>query len=222
MVERQQVHENSSNDDESPEPETSRSRRRFKTSNMSFVEMVEMVDILKRADYDGKHGPYRNPYVGKAKIMTKVVRSLQRNFGVTGLELCQNRQLYNNSKQCFMVPYLASNICVLSIPFIFIHIGEKRIGTSEVTRNPTTPEEGEIPTHPEKDVEGGEVHELGEIVTATGDVDVVEEETHFNCASAQILIGEIMVCNRELEKVKENINDVEKRLNNIIDVLGRI
>ncbi|PIO26993.1 hypothetical protein AB205_0092730 [Aquarana catesbeiana] len=54
------------------------------------------------------------------------------------------------------------------------------------------------------------------------DVDVVEEETHFNCASAQILIGEIMVCNRELEKVKENINDVEKRLNNIIDVLGRI
>ncbi|PIO34526.1 hypothetical protein AB205_0119550 [Aquarana catesbeiana] len=50
------------------------------------------------------------------------------------------------------------------------------------------------------------------------DVDVVEEETNFNSASAQILIGEIMVCNQELEKVKENINDVEKRLNNIIDV----
>ncbi|PIO16325.1 hypothetical protein AB205_0192260 [Aquarana catesbeiana] len=74
---------------------------------------------------------------------------------------------------------------------------EKRIRTSEDTRNPTTPEEGEIPTHPEEGVEGGEVHELGKIVTTTGDVDVVEEETNFNSASAQILIGEIMVCNQE-------------------------
>ncbi|PIO15464.1 hypothetical protein AB205_0211750 [Aquarana catesbeiana] len=57
-------------------------RRRFKASNMSFEEMVEMVDILKRADYDGKYGPYLNPNVRKAKIMTKVVKSLRRNFGV--------------------------------------------------------------------------------------------------------------------------------------------
>ncbi|PIO36141.1 hypothetical protein AB205_0126910 [Aquarana catesbeiana] len=49
---------------------------------MSFEEMVEMVDILKRADYDGKYGPYLNPNVRKAKIMTKVVKSLRRNFGV--------------------------------------------------------------------------------------------------------------------------------------------
>ncbi|PIO25498.1 hypothetical protein AB205_0210710 [Aquarana catesbeiana] len=48
---------------------------------MSFIKMVEMVDILKRADYDGKHGPYPNPNVRKAKIMTKV-KSLHRNFGV--------------------------------------------------------------------------------------------------------------------------------------------
>ncbi|PIO35799.1 hypothetical protein AB205_0158110 [Aquarana catesbeiana] len=39
---------------------------------MAFVEMVEMVDILKRVDYDGK----------KAKIMAKVVKSPHRNFGV--------------------------------------------------------------------------------------------------------------------------------------------
>ncbi|PIO34944.1 hypothetical protein AB205_0120350 [Aquarana catesbeiana] len=60
------------------------------------------------------------------------------------------------------------------------------------------------------------------MVTTTGDVDVVEEETHFNSANAQILISEIMVCNQDLEKVKESINDVEKRLTNIIDVLGKI
>ncbi|PIO10931.1 hypothetical protein AB205_0006770, partial [Aquarana catesbeiana] len=93
---------------------------------------------------------------------------------------------------------------------------EKRIGTSEDTRNSTLPEEGELPTHHEKDVEGGE------IVTTTGDVDVVEEETHFNSASAQVLIGEIMMCNRDLEKVKENINDVQQKMKNIIDVLVRI
>ncbi|PIO40279.1 hypothetical protein AB205_0115130, partial [Aquarana catesbeiana] len=74
---------NSSNEEESPEPKTSLSRRRrFRASNMSFEEMVEMVDILKRADYDGKYGPYLNPNVRKAKIMTKVVKSLHQNSGV--------------------------------------------------------------------------------------------------------------------------------------------
>ncbi|PIO13419.1 hypothetical protein AB205_0139900 [Aquarana catesbeiana] len=77
MAETHQVHDNSSNEEESPE----RSRRRFKASNMAFVEMVEMVDILKRADYDGKYGPYLNPNVRKAKIMTKVVKSAQEFWG---------------------------------------------------------------------------------------------------------------------------------------------
>ncbi|PIO12466.1 hypothetical protein AB205_0074530 [Aquarana catesbeiana] len=67
-----------------------------------------------------------------------------------------------------------------------------------------------------------EVHEVVEIVTTTGDVDVVEEETHFTSASALVLIGEIMVCNRDLEKIKENINDVQQKMKNIVDVLGRI
>ncbi|PIO27723.1 hypothetical protein AB205_0205660 [Aquarana catesbeiana] len=89
-------------------------------------------------------------------------------------------------------------------------------------RTPGTPHlmKKELPTHHE-DVDS-EVHKVGEMVTTSGDVDVVEEETHFNSASAQILISEIMVCNRELENVKENINDVEKRLSNIIYVLAKI
>ncbi|PIO33067.1 hypothetical protein AB205_0059900, partial [Aquarana catesbeiana] len=54
MAETEQVRANYSNEEEeSPEPETSRSQRRqFKASNMPFVEMVEMVDILKRTDYE--------------------------------------------------------------------------------------------------------------------------------------------------------------------------
>ncbi|PIO24479.1 hypothetical protein AB205_0037700 [Aquarana catesbeiana] len=106
---------------------------------------------------------------------------------VFSLELCQNRQLYDTSKQCFIFLFLASNICVLSIPF-FIHRGEKRLGTSENTKNTTPPKEGEIPTAQPEDVDS-EVHEVGKIVTTTGDVDVVEEETHFTSASAHVLIG---------------------------------
>ncbi|PIO33083.1 hypothetical protein AB205_0012680 [Aquarana catesbeiana] len=95
---------------------------------------------------------------------------------------------------------------------------EKRLRTSEDTRDPLPPKKGEIPTPQPEDVEEGEVYEVGEIVTTTGDVDVVEEETHFTSASAHVLIGEIMMCNRDLQKIK----DVEKRLKSIIDVLGRI
>ncbi|PIO26056.1 hypothetical protein AB205_0092150 [Aquarana catesbeiana] len=31
-----------------------------------------------------------------------------------------------------------------------------------------------------------------------------------------------MGCNRDLENIKENINDVQQKMRNIIDVLGRI
>ncbi|PIN88275.1 hypothetical protein AB205_0143440 [Aquarana catesbeiana] len=55
-----------------------------------------------------------------------------------------------------------------------------------------------------------------------GDVDVVEEESHFTSESAQILIGEIMECNHDLENIKENFNDVQQKMKNIIDVLVRI
>ncbi|PIO11927.1 hypothetical protein AB205_0089400 [Aquarana catesbeiana] len=88
---------------------------------------------------------------------------------------------------------------------------------SEVTRDPQPPKKGEIPKPQPQDVEEGEVYEVAQIVT--GDVDVVEEESHFTSASAHVLIGEIMVCNRDLQKIKEDINDV---LKNIIDVFGRI
>ncbi|PIO38972.1 hypothetical protein AB205_0041470 [Aquarana catesbeiana] len=112
-------------------------------------------------------------------------------------------------------------LCAKYTFFFYIHIGEKRLGTSEDTKNTTPPKEGEIPTPLPEDVDS-EVHELGEIVSKTGDVDVVEEETNFTSASAHVLIREIMVCNRDLEKIKENINDVQQKIKNIIDVLGRI
>ncbi|PIO12859.1 hypothetical protein AB205_0052860, partial [Aquarana catesbeiana] len=47
--------------------------------------------------------------------------------------------------------------------------------TSEDTRNPTRPKEGELSTPQSEDVEEEEVYEVGEIVTPTGDVDLVEK-----------------------------------------------
>ncbi|PIO30638.1 hypothetical protein AB205_0154700 [Aquarana catesbeiana] len=174
--------------------------------------MVEMVDILKRAEYDGKYGSYPNPNVRKAKIMTKVVKSLHRNFGVRRF-MDQLRKRWSDLK-------LREHDQYRSIKRV--RKREKRLRTSEVNRDPPPPKEGEVTTPQPEDVEEGEVYEVGKIVTTAGDVDVVEEETHFTSASAQVLIGEIMVCNRDLQKIKEDINDVEKRLKNIIDVLGRI
>ncbi|PIO13437.1 hypothetical protein AB205_0035540 [Aquarana catesbeiana] len=115
---------------------------------------------------------------------------------------------------------LPSNHCVLSIAFLF-YIGEKRLGghpSSEETRDPPPLEEGEIP--PTQEVQEEE-EDVVELVTTTGDGDVVDPDP-FTSESAQILIGEIMGCNLELENLKKNINDVILKNKNIIDVLGRI
>ncbi|PIO37103.1 hypothetical protein AB205_0213770 [Aquarana catesbeiana] len=172
MAETQQMRANYSNEEEeeeSPEPETSRSRRRrFKASNMSFGEMLEMVDILKKADYDGKYGPYPNPNVQKAKIMAKVVKSLHRNFG-----------------------------------------GRK---DSEDTPHPRRPQTPHLWKKGKSTQAEQEEEDVVEIVTTTGDRDVVDPD-HFTSESAQILIGEIMGCNRDLENILKNINDVQKKKN---------
>ncbi|PIO23502.1 hypothetical protein AB205_0094430 [Aquarana catesbeiana] len=98
----------------------------------------------------------------------------------------------------------------------FFYIGEKRLRghhSSEETTDPPPQEEGEIPQTQQGEEEGDVV----EIVTTTGDRDVVDE-CHFTSESAQILIGEIMGCNSDLQ----NISDVQNKMKNIIDVLGRV
>ncbi|PIO05698.1 hypothetical protein AB205_0190130 [Aquarana catesbeiana] len=154
--------------------------RRFKASNMSFVEMV---DILKRADYDGKHGPYPNPNVRKAKIMAKVVKSLQKNFGVWRSKY-QLRKRWSDLKLREQDQYKESRECCKKYTYFLIHIGEKRLGTSEVTRDPQPLKEWELTTPQPEDVEEGEVYEVGEIVTTTGDVDVVEDESQVHASSS--------------------------------------
>ncbi|PIO16475.1 hypothetical protein AB205_0131230 [Aquarana catesbeiana] len=59
-------------------------------------------------------------------------------------------------------------------------------------------------------------------VSTTGDVDIVEDQNHFSSASAQILISELLVCNRVLERMKENMHDLQNRVINIINILAKI
>ena len=69
---------------EGTEAGTSRSRpKRYKATNMAFDEMVELVYVMRRKDYDGEYGPYKTPNRRKAKIMEKVARRVMDMFGVT-------------------------------------------------------------------------------------------------------------------------------------------
>ncbi|PIO26311.1 hypothetical protein AB205_0018420 [Aquarana catesbeiana] len=203
MAETQQVSDNYTNEEEeSPEPETSQSRRRrFKESNMSFGEMLEMVDILKKADYDGKYGPYPNPNVRKAKIMAKVVKSLHWNFGVRQSK-DQLRKQWSDLKLREQYRRIRR----------VLQKRDKRLGghpSSKETTDP--PSHEEVETHQsQQEEEEEEEGDAVELVTTTGDRDVVDPG-HFTSESAQILIEEIMGCNRDLENIQKSINDVQKK-----------
>ncbi|PIO24980.1 hypothetical protein AB205_0158180 [Aquarana catesbeiana] len=93
----------------------------------------------------------------------------------------------------FHIPNSVLKYLCAKCTYFLIHIGEKRRRTSEDTRDPQPHKEGEVTTPQLQDVEEGEVYEVGEIVTTTDDVDVVEEESHFTSASAHVLIREIML-----------------------------
>ncbi|PIO11123.1 hypothetical protein AB205_0085350 [Aquarana catesbeiana] len=93
----------------------------------------------------------------------------------------------------------------------FFYIGEKRLGghySSEETTDPPPQEEVEMPQRQAEQEEDGDVVQ---IVTTTGDHDVVDPG-HFTSESAQILFGEIMGCNRDLEIIKQNITDVQNKI----------
>ncbi|PIO32216.1 hypothetical protein AB205_0013050 [Aquarana catesbeiana] len=107
--------------------------------------------------------------------------------------------------------------------FCFILIGEKRLALSEDTSNTTPHEEGEQSIVVPQDVEEGEVEEVLKFGTTTGHIQVVVlKSSHFTSGSAQQLIQEIIFCSRDLDLIKEKTKEIEQRLKNMIDVLGRI
>ncbi|PIO15978.1 hypothetical protein AB205_0014610 [Aquarana catesbeiana] len=76
---------------------------------------------------------------------------------------------------------------------------------------------------PPEDLEEGEVEEVGEMVTQTGDVLVVEQEAEpFTSDSAQRLTHDIMMWNGEIDNIQNKLNVMEQQMKNMIDVFGRI
>ncbi|PIO10360.1 hypothetical protein AB205_0026630 [Aquarana catesbeiana] len=118
----------------------------------------------------------------------------------------------------FDIPISAIKYLCAKYTFSFLH-GEKRLGGHHSSEETTDPPHlmKKWKSHKQEEEEGDVV----EIVTTTGDRDVVDEG-NFTSESAQILIREIMRCNRDLENIKQNINDVQNKMKNIIDVFWRI
>ncbi|PIO12027.1 hypothetical protein AB205_0114170 [Aquarana catesbeiana] len=115
----------------------------------------------------------------------------------------------------FHIPISGLKYMCAKYTICFILIGEERLRTSEDTRKPPFPEEGEQRTpQPEN---------TWCAFFLLGDVHVVEEQsTHFTTYSTQRLIQDIMFCSQDSDLIKQKTNDIEQKLKNMIDVLGRI
>ena len=79
MEERQQA----ATRQETGQAHTRRSRR-YKATNMSFEEMVEMVAILKKEDYDGKKGPTKTPINSRPRSWIGYGGVSMQNLGCRG------------------------------------------------------------------------------------------------------------------------------------------
>ncbi|PIO15774.1 hypothetical protein AB205_0022600 [Aquarana catesbeiana] len=120
----------------------------------------------------------------------------------------------------FHIPISGLKYLCAKYTFCFILIGEKRLRTSEDTRDPPAHKVGEQRTPQPQDVEGGEVDDVVEIVTTTGQC--LTPQIHVMCMLWKNKLQKIMVCSRDLDTIKQKTNEVEQKLKNMIDILGRI
>ncbi|PIO10118.1 hypothetical protein AB205_0179620, partial [Aquarana catesbeiana] len=118
------------------------------------------------------------------------------------------------------------------------HRGEKTQTTVQGSQDPPSHQpEAEITPSPSPrpgppdELEEGEVEEVCDISTPPSDVLVVEGQAvePFSTDSVQRLIGQIMVWNGQIDRMRDRIDSMRNRLDsmqqemkNIIDVLGRI
>ncbi|PIO39219.1 hypothetical protein AB205_0147700 [Aquarana catesbeiana] len=105
--------------------------------------------------------------------------------------------------------------------FCFILIGEKRLRTSEDSRIPQLLKKETRKKHKLRMWRKERWWKLSP--QQVSDVHVVKEQTpHFTTDSAQRLIQDIMYCSQDLDFIKQKTHEIEVKLKNMIDVLGRI
>lgn len=63
-------------------PKCSKDSGKVKATAMSTDEMVEMVHLLEKYDYDGRLRNYVKPNARKDQIITKILHVLQKKYGV--------------------------------------------------------------------------------------------------------------------------------------------
>ncbi|PIN88296.1 hypothetical protein AB205_0181070, partial [Aquarana catesbeiana] len=186
-----------SSTEESPEPQPSTSRRRYKATNMAFEKMVEMVSILRREDYDGKKGPYTRPNMRKDKIMASVVTALEAKFG-TKRSKEQLRKRWSDIKSRETEQYWRIKKLLKK--------REKRL--RQQFKDPRTPpshqpeaEDSPSPRPwPPDELEEGEGEEVCKLSAPPSELLVVEGQAAepFSTDSAQRLIGQIMLWNGQI------------------------
>ncbi|PIO22623.1 hypothetical protein AB205_0054510 [Aquarana catesbeiana] len=139
----------------------------------------------------------------------------------------------------FHIPFSRLKYHCFNYTFCLIIIGEKRL--RQQSKDPRTPPshqpEAEITSSPSPrprppdELEEREAEEVCNVSTPPSDVLVVEGHAAepFNTDSAQRLIGQIIVWNGQIDRIRDQIDSMRNRLDsmqqeikNMIDVLGRI
>lgn len=54
------------------------------------------------------------------------------------------------------------------------------------------------------------------------ELEIFCDKSSFNSASAQMLISELIVCNAELERMREQIISLQTRVNTVIGIMAKV
>ncbi|XP_077309886.1 uncharacterized protein LOC143929782 [Lithobates pipiens] len=203
--------------------EESRSRR-FKATNMAFAEMVEMVAIMTRDDYDGKHGPYLHPNLVKDQILTRQRRlrhqPRQDPQPHRNTQPRQDPQPHQDT-QPRRDPQPHRNTQPRQDPQP--HRKAQPHQDPQPRRDPQ-PHQDPEPHQPEwhRNPEEVEEREVEEVNTPDDVLFVDQQPEAFTTDSAQRLIGQIMAWNGEIDAMRNRLNAMQQEMKNMIDILGRI
>ncbi|PIO31649.1 hypothetical protein AB205_0198570 [Aquarana catesbeiana] len=190
---------------------------------MAFEEMVEMVSILRREDYDGKKRPYTRPNMRKDKIMASVVTALDQKFGIKRAK-GQLRKRWSDLKTREPEQYWRIKKLLNKRVKRFRQQSEDpRTPPSHQPQAAISPSPSPRPCPPDE-LEEEEVEEVCDISTPPSDVLFVEGQAAepFSTDSAQRLIGQIMVWNGQIDSMRNRLDTMQQEMKNMIDVFCKI
>ncbi|CAI9540900.1 unnamed protein product [Staurois parvus] len=188
-----------------------------KATNMSLEEMVEMVRILLRKDYDCKLQVYNNTNQRKDAIMGKILKVLWKKFGVKRTK-DQLRKRWSDLK-------LREADQFKRIRKILKKRERKNIDEDKSDKHESVCEDLA------KNVMYDPVEVSEEVILNLMPVeeDVVNntscgnpESPALNSYTTQKLTAELMACNVQIEDMRETLNTMHCRINTVLDTLCKL